>query len=228
MSVSVADLIRIVLRLAGAALLVIAITAAIPVAAEDVRAVQEIEIHEYEGEKLGSVRDFRENSIGGVPRVDVADYELKINGLAAHDLEFSYANLQTMSHISKLVTINCVEGWSVKALWEGIPLTSLLEQAMPSADANTVIFHTADGYTTSLPLEVITERNLIIADRINGITLPDENGFPFQLVAENKWGYKWIKWIVRIELSNDPSYRGFWESRGFSNKGDLNESKFDE
>ena len=40
-------------------------------------------------------------------------------------------------------------------------------------------------------------------------------GYPFQLVAEDKWGYKWIKWIVKIELTDDPSYRGYWEQRGY-------------
>jgi DMSO/TMAO reductase YedYZ molybdopterin-dependent catalytic subunit len=46
-------------------------------------------------------------------------------------------------------------------------------------------------------------------------------------VAEGKWGYKWIKWVTEIELSDDESYRGFWESRGYSNKGDLERSFFD-
>jgi DMSO/TMAO reductase YedYZ molybdopterin-dependent catalytic subunit len=49
-------------------------------------------------------------------------------------------------------------------------------------------------------------------------------GFPFQLAAEDKWGYKWIKWVTKIELSNNPDYRGFWESRGYSNQGDIDKS----
>jgi len=53
------------------------------------------------------------------------------------------------------------------------------------------------------------------------VVLPPERGFPFQLVAESKLGYKWIKWITEIELSDDVNYRGFWESRGFSNDADL-------
>ena len=45
-------------------------------------------------------------------------------------------------------------------------------------------------------------------------------GFPFQPVAESKFGYKWIKWINRIELSDEP-YEGFWEQRGYSNEADV-------
>ena len=46
------------------------------------------------------------------------------------------------------------------------------------------------------------------------IEAPTEQGFPFQLVAEAKWGYEWIRWLTRIELSDDPEYRGY------SNRGE--------
>jgi len=188
--------------------------------------VQRVEIREYQGEKLGSVDDFRENSIKGVQRIDPEAYLLTIDGLVEQTQSLSYATLQEMPHVKKLVTLHCVEGWSVTALWEGIPVSDLFKQVSPTAAANTVIFHAHDGYTTSLPLDVILERNLIIADKINDIALPPERGFPFQLVAEDKWGYKWIKWIIRIELSGDENYRGFWESRGYNNDGDLSGSMF--
>ena len=56
---------------------------------------------------------------------------------------------------------------------------------------------------------------------MNNVTLPPERGYPFELVAESKWGYKWIKWLTTIELSDDDKYRGFWESRGWPNNGDI-------
>jgi len=62
---------------------------------------------------------------------------------------------------------------------------------------------------------------------MNEITVPPERGFPFELVAESKWGYKWIKWITAIELSDDVDYRGYWEKRGYSNAADLDEWFFE-
>ena len=56
---------------------------------------------------------------------------------------------------------------------------------------------------------------------MNEIILPPERGFPFQLVAESKYGYKWIKWITEIEASDDSSFRGYWESRGYSNDANI-------
>ena len=40
-------------------------------------------------------------------------------------------------------------------------------------------------------------------------------------MAQDKWGYKWIKWVTKMEVSNDDSFRGFWEKRGYNQKGDL-------
>jgi len=65
-----------------------------------------------------------------------------------------------------------------------------------------------------------------MAYAMNGVTLPPERGFPFQLVAEDRWGYKWAKWIETIELSDNPNYRGYWEQRGYSITADINQSYF--
>ena len=187
--------------------------------------VQEVEITEYQGQRLGSVDDFRENSILGVQEIDPLTYTLLVDGLVGQTDSWTLAELSEFPRTSKLVSIDCVEGWSVKALWEGIPLAALFDAAAVSEGASTVILHAVDGYTTSLPLNFVLERDLIIADRINGIVLPAANGFPFQLVAEEKWGYKWIRWLTRIELSDDADYEGFWERRGFSNDASIDGPK---
>jgi DMSO/TMAO reductase YedYZ molybdopterin-dependent catalytic subunit len=187
----------------------------------------EAELREYRGERLGSVRDFRENSIRGVQEIDLQRYRLEITGLVERPRSFSYPELKGLPRQERLVTVDCVEGWSVKALWEGIPLRELFALVKPKPEANTVIFHAQDGYTTSLPLDYLLERNIIIADRINGLALPPALGAPFILVAEGKWGYKWARWITKIELSADPDYRGFWESRGYNNRGDADGPMFE-
>jgi DMSO/TMAO reductase YedYZ molybdopterin-dependent catalytic subunit len=87
-------------------------------------------------------------------------------------------------------------------------------------NAVTVIFNATDGYSSSLPLEYVRKNKILLAFKINGLTLPAERGFPFQVVAESKWGYKWVKWVSAIELSADRTYRGYWESRGYNNNGD--------
>ncbi len=180
------------------------------------------EIREYEGKDLSSINNFRENSIKGPQQIDNGTYTLAVTGLVNNELEFTYQDVINSYQIyKKVVTLNCVEGWRVTILWEGIKLKDMLADAEVESVANTVIFHAYDGYSTSLPLDYIIDNNILMAYKMNNVTLPTERGFPFQLVAESKWGYKWIKWITSIELSDNPDYKGFWESRGYPNDADL-------
>ena len=177
-----------------------------------------VEIKDYKGEKLGSINDFRENSISGPQQINIDTYRLVITGLVDNEAAYTYNQvINDHTHYQKVVTINCVEGWSVKILWEGILLKDLLADAGYNTSASVVIFYAQDGYSTSLPLSYIINNNILIAYKMNGVVIPPERGFPFQLVAESQYGYKWIKWITQIEVSNDTNYRGYWESRGFPN-----------
>lgn len=181
-----------------------------------------VEIEGYQGEKLSSIDDFRENSIKGPQYVDNETYTLQVTGLVRDPKVFTHDNvIGGFQGYEKVVTLDCVEGWSVTILWEGVLVREIINTANPAAAANTVIFHAYDGYTTSFPLEYIMENDILMAYKMNGVTIPPERGFPFQLVAESKWGYKWIKWITEIELSDDEDYEGYWERRGYSNEGDL-------
>jgi len=189
--------------------------------------LEAVEIKEYEGTDLSSVTDFRENSIKGPQFVDIENYALKVTGLVDTPGEYAYSEvIDDNQNYRKVVTLNCVEGWSVTILWDGVLVRDLIDAAGPTPDAKVVIFHAYDGYTTSLPIEYITDNDILMAYKMNGVALPPERGAPFQLVAESKWGYKWIKWITEIELSDDADYRGYWESRGYSNTADLDNSFF--
>jgi len=181
---------------------------------------QTVEVKEYKGERLDPIEKFEENSIKGPQHVDIKSYRLKVGGLVAKPLSFSYEEVLARPAQSKVTIIHCVEGWDVKVLWEGVSLAPLLDEAAPKPAANTVIFRSADGYSTSLPLAYIRQKNILLAFRMNGLTLPEARGFPFQVVAEDKWGYKWAKWVTLIELSDDPNFKGYWESRGYNNNGD--------
>ncbi len=190
----------------------------------DENSLQELaasEITEYEGKDLSSILDFRDNSIEGPQEVAIDEYTLTIDGLVDDPMTYSYDEVLEKTHYEKVVTLNCVEGWSATILWEGIKLSDLFDDVMVQDTANTVIFHCYDGYTTSLPLQDILDKEIMIAYKMNDVVLPAERGYPFQLVAEDKLGYKWAKWIVRIELSDDSEYEGFWEQRGYSNEADV-------
>ncbi|MGD0534722.1 MAG: molybdopterin-dependent oxidoreductase [Methanoregula sp.] len=184
-----------------------------------------VEITSYEGRDLTAAESLPDNSIKGPQHINMTDYRLNITGLVNQSRSYTYDDvLGKYPQYTKLVTLHCVEGWDATILWEGVQVRDLVKDAGPDPRANTIVFTAADGYTTSFPLGYIMGRDIIMAYRMNNVTLPVNRGYPFQLVAEDKWGYKWIKWIEKIELTDDPGYRGYWEERGYSNSGDLNQS----
>ncbi len=190
-----------------------------------VKTLKNEEILNYKGENLSSINVFRENSIKGPQYIDIKNYRLTITGLVENEKSYTYDEiLNKFQKYEKITTLYCVEGWNAKVLWEGFLVRDIIEETKLKENAKILIFHAYDGYTTSLPIDYFYKKDILIAYKINRIVLPPERGFPFQLVAEDKWGYKWIKWITKIEVSDNEEYRGYWEERGFSNEGDLDKS----
>lgn len=182
---------------------------------------QELEIRDYKGMRLDPSVGPRDNSIAGIQQINIEEYELKITGLVKNPLTFSYEQVLENKSYERLITLYCVEGWDATVLWKGVRIMDLLNKADILNENSNVIFHCVDGYTTSLPLETIKTRDLLLAYSSNGVTLPESLGFPFIVVAEDKAGYKWARWVHEIEITDDLTYEGYWESRGFSNEADV-------
>ena len=180
-----------------------------------------VEVNSYKGKQLDLVSSEPENSIKGPQHVDINSYRLEVKGKVATPLTLTYNEVIAMPSFQKVTTLNCVEGWSKTYLWQGVRLKDLLAKAGYDSSAKVVIFSSADGYTTSLPLDYIVNRDILLAYRMNGIVMPPERGFPFQVVAEDRFGYKWAKWVTPIEVSDNANYQGYWEQRGYDNSATL-------
>jgi DMSO/TMAO reductase YedYZ molybdopterin-dependent catalytic subunit len=183
----------------------------------------EVEATEFQGVKLTPIEKQNNNALKGTQIIDKDTYILIIDGLVEKPLTLTYADLQAYTQESWLMGLDCVEGWSFTAKWTGPALSDIFKDAQVKPEALIAIFYTADdpdaGYT-SLDLSYIRDNNIILALKLNDITLPNDRGFPFQVVAKSKYGYKWAKWVTRIELSSDTSFRGYWETAGYSNNAD--------
>lgn len=106
----------------------------------DLEELTKIEVTEYEGQDLSSLTDFRENSIKGPQYIDIDAYTLTIDGLIEQPVALSYDEVLDNQKYTKVVTLHCVEGWSVDILWEGILLADLFEAVDVQESADTVIF----------------------------------------------------------------------------------------
>ncbi|MBI4857320.1 MAG: molybdopterin-dependent oxidoreductase [Acetobacterium woodii] len=183
---------------------------------------QEKEIREYQGVQLDPAIGPRDNSISGIQQVDLNSYQLQLTGLVEKPVNYSYEQVLAKEPAQRLITLYCVEGWQATVLWEGVRITDLLADAGIKDDAAVVIFHCVDGYTTSMPLATIKDKDMLLAYSANGLPLPASMGFPFIVVAEDKLGYKWARWVNQIELSSDENYQGYWEKRGYANDATVN------
>ncbi|MCC7576727.1 MAG: molybdopterin-dependent oxidoreductase [Methanomethylovorans sp.] len=180
----------------------------------------------YDGRELTSIDEQRNNAIKGTQFINKETYTLQVTGMVNRSLNLTYEELLALPVADRFVRMDCVEGWGFDARWTGVTLNSIFNDSGLQPGAENVIFYCADGYSTSLELDYLREKDIMLAYRLNNVTLTSDRGFPLQLVAEGRYGYKWAKWITHIEVTDQP-YAGFWESRGYSNVAIVGERAYE-
>lgn len=160
------------------------------------------------------------------PNVDASTWRLKIRGLVDNPFEISYAELLAMPSIEEVVTLSCVSnevGGDLvgNAVWQGVPLSDLLERAGVQAEAEQLFSRSVDGWTCGFPIEAAADgRVAMVAYAMNGDRLPTAHGFPARLVVSGLYGYvSATKWLESIELTTWQGANGFWVPRGWSKEG---------
>lgn len=153
---------------------------------------------------------------GSFPAMKLADYRLQVDGHVLSPRTFTWSELMALPPAAEIVDFHCVTGWSVPSVtWGGIHLTTVGAHVHPTSSARYVHFYSFDGaYTESLSLAEALDPSVLLAYHLNGAALPAPQGYPVRLVVPKMFGYKSIKWVSRIEYSDQP-LNGFWEQRGY-------------
>ncbi|MFS0913262.1 molybdopterin-dependent oxidoreductase [Microbacterium sp. 179-I 3D2 NHS] len=161
-----------------------------------------------------------------VPRVDPADWSLRIHGMVEREVRLTWDELIALPLRESHVTLACVSnevGGSLigTALWLGYPVRDLLARAGVDADADMVLSTSTDGFTASTPLEALTDdRDALLAIGMNGEPLPIEHGFPARLVVPGLYGYvSATKWVTQLEVTRFDRASAYWTTRGWSERG---------
>jgi DMSO/TMAO reductase YedYZ molybdopterin-dependent catalytic subunit len=168
---------------------------------------------------LNSNRDY-------IPQEDNDEWVLVVDGLVSSQLTLTYNDLLEMPSKTVRAKLWCVDdptGVSARTHdWTGVPLKDILEAAGVSDNAVKIAFYAADAYTTDLTPETALRDDIIIAYKKDGEFISKtEDGYPpTQMVVPSKYGYKWIKWLIHIEVV-DYDFLGFYESRGYSDEADF-------
>lgn len=115
---------------------------------------------------------------------------------------------------------HCVTKWSrLDLVWSGISFSQIIAIVRPTDAAGFVVAYGADGYSTNLGLEDVMADDVLLAFELGGKPLPLEHGGPMRLLVPKRYAWKSAKFLRRIEfLAEDTP--GYWEQRGYHNRGD--------
>jgi DMSO/TMAO reductase YedYZ molybdopterin-dependent catalytic subunit len=157
---------------------------------------------------------------GPVPRTDLATWTLKVFGEVENPVTLDYQRFMAMPTKEIEADIHCVTAWSrLGDRWTGVPIKALLELVKPTPGAHYVMAHCEYGYTTSVPLSVLDDDDVLLCTGWNGQDLSVEHGWPLRLLVPKKYLWKSAKWLRGLEFMNK-NRLGFWEQRGYHDEAD--------
>ncbi len=157
---------------------------------------------------------------GIIPQFDRATWDLKIFGLVEEPLTLSYDQFLELPATRIVADIHCVTTWSkLDTKWEGVLFRELMDSVEVNPEARFVMVHCEQGFTTSVPLEVLMDDDVLLAYRYDDQSLTPEHGYPLRLVVPKKYFWKSAKWVRGLELMAQDRL-GFWEVRGYHNNAD--------
>jgi DMSO/TMAO reductase YedYZ molybdopterin-dependent catalytic subunit len=166
---------------------------------------------------------------GSVPRVDLGAWDLKVHGLVDSPFTLTWDQFRALPRKQVETDIHCVTRWSkLDTTWEGVAIQTILEMAGVRPEAGYVVAHAEQGYTTNMPLSVLDDDDVLLADTFGGEPLELDHGYPLRLLVPKRYFWKSAKWIRALEFL-DRDVLGFWERYGYHNDADpWQEQRFSE
>ncbi len=163
-----------------------------------------------------------------VPQIDPADWSLTIKGMVDNEVTYTYDELLERATTVEAVTLSCVSndvGGDLvgNAVWQGVPLTELLDEAGVQPGATQIASRSVDDWTCGFPTDLAYDgRTALVAVGMNDEPLPLRHGFPARLVVSGLYGYvSATKWLKEIELTTLEDFDGYWITRGWSKLGPI-------
>jgi len=135
----------------------------------------------------------------GTPAIDHDAWRLRVHGRVETPRSLSRADLASLAPTDVVATLDCTSGWVIDTTWHGVPLATVLDLASPIPGAGGVTIRSVTGWYAHLPLN--EARRAFLATGVAGASLPAGNGAPLRLVAPDRRGLEWVKWVDDIEVS---------------------------
>src|SRR5436305_1518560 len=153
------------------------------------------------------------------PKVNVDLWHLEIGGLVQNAATWRFQDLMGFKPTTQETTLMCISngldaGLISNAVWKGLPLRDLLDQAGVLSGAARVRLQGVDNYTDTIPLEKAMAPTTLLAYEMNSAPLSDRHGYPLRVIVPGYFGEKHVKWLTRIEVT-DANAKGFYEAQGW-------------
>ncbi len=143
--------------------------------------------------------DFKRHQDGGF-----ADWRLAVDGMVARPASFSLAELRSFPRRSQITSVQCEEGWSYIAEWSGAPLSHVLDVVGTLPQARYVIYRSfQSGWWDSIDMADALHPQTLLTLGMNGADLPVPFGGPLRLRVPRQLGYKSVKYITRLTVTDD-------------------------
>lgn len=160
------------------------------------------------------------------PRVDVASWRLRVTGNVERPYELTYDELLDLESLEQVRTLECISNpiggdLMSTAVWTGVRMKDLIERAGPKPNTFDVVLTSVDGYRDSFALAKAREADTLVAYLMNGVTVPQDHGFPVRALVPNIYGMKNVKWLTEIRL--EPfDFKGYWQEQGWNDIATVN------
>ncbi len=153
------------------------------------------------------------------PRPTKAFWGLEVNGHVDNARRYDFDQLAAMEPVKVEATLSCISNavgdrLMSNAIWTGVPMARLLDEAGVKKGAVEVRLHGADGYTDTFAIDKAMESTTLVAYRMNNEEIPQRHGYPVRLIVPGLFGEKNVKWVTGIEVV-DFDAKGFYEQQGW-------------
>jgi len=133
-----------------------------------------------------------------------ADWRLSVNGMVDRPASLSLSQIKNFPSRSQITQLQCEEGWSYIAEWIGVPLSQVLNAVGTHPQAKYVVYFSIDpGWWESMDMADALHPQTFLTYGMNGDELPVGNGGPLRIRLPRQLGYKSVKFITQLTVTDN-------------------------
>jgi len=136
-------------------------------------------------------------------KVDLAKWHLIVEGAVEEPLKLTYEEIKRFPSMEREILLICPGFFAIHGRWEGIVMDQFLQRVKTEKGATHVTFYGPEGTYEKVerfPIDDIRKGKIFLAYGVNGKPLPPKHGFPLRIVAEDRYGSEWVKYVYKMTV----------------------------